>query len=83
MRLTHTESPAATPTIPRRNTNLTETAGFALPLEQHEDVTLLHGSLHVTDDLASGVVDELHLHLGHVTGAAGASKHPAKQNKLI
>ena len=29
---------------------LSQTAGFALPLEQAEDVALTHGALHVAND---------------------------------
>ncbi|KFO80676.1 hypothetical protein N303_13668, partial [Cuculus canorus] len=37
--------------------------GLSLRLQQGEDVTLPHGSLHVADDGAARVVHELHAHL--------------------
>lgn len=49
--------------------------GFALGLEQGEDIALAHRALHVADDGAARVVHELHAHLRH--GAASARPGPA------
>ena len=59
---------------------LPETACLTLPLEQGQDVALLHGTLDIADDAALLVVDKLNTDLSHVAGAASAAEHPA-QNK--
>lgn len=43
----------------------TKTPGFALSLEKREDVSLADWALHVADDGAVGVVEELHAHLSN------------------
>lgn len=42
---------------------LSQTASLALPLKEAEDVTLANGALHVADDGASRVIQELHAYL--------------------
>ena len=44
---------------------LTQAASLALGLEEHEDIALAHGSLHVADDGAVGLVHELNADLAH------------------
>ena len=53
---------------------LPQPPGFALPLQKAEDVAFPHWPLDVADDGPVGVVDELHAHLRHVTGVAGAAE---------
>lgn len=59
--------------------NLPEAACLTLPLEQGENITLLHGALDVADDAALLVIDEFDTDLSHVAGAASAAEHPAKE----
>lgn len=47
---------------PKRK-HLAEPPGLPLALEEGEDVVLAHGALHVTDDGAGGVVEELNANL--------------------
>lgn len=47
---------------------LSQTARFALPLEEAEDVALAHGALNVADDGTGRVVQEFHAHLRNVMG---------------
>ena len=54
---------------------LSQAAGFALPLEEGEGITLLDGALDVTDNgTVGGIIHELDADLGHVTGVAGAAQ---------
>ena len=53
----------------------TSPARLALPLEQHEDVTLADRPLDVAHDRSRRVVEELHAHLRHLTGLASAAEH--------
>ena len=46
-----------------RLATLAQTARLALGLEQHEDVALAHGALHVADDRAVDLVHELNANL--------------------
>jgi hypothetical protein len=56
-------------------TNLSESTGFALGLEQGENVAFTDGALDVTDDGPIGrVVDELHAHLGALSLRARAAQ---------
>ena len=41
-----------------------ESSGLSLGLEQSEDVSLSNGSLHISDKLSLGVVQEHNLNLG-------------------
>ena len=54
--------------------SLPQTARLALPLEQHEDVTLADRPLHVAHDRARRVVEELDAHLRHLAGLAGTAE---------
>ena len=62
--------------------NLPQAARLALPLKEAQDVTLPHGPLHVTDDGAAGIIDELDADLGHVSGVAGAAEDAVDFSEL-
>jgi hypothetical protein len=53
---------------------LAESAGFALSLEEDENVTHAHGADNVADDLAAGRVDEAAADLGHTSTRAGTAE---------
>ncbi len=57
---------------------LPETASLTLPLEQGENVALLHGALDIADNAALLVVNEFDTDLSHVAGAASAAELPAE-----
>ena len=42
---------------------LSQSPGLSFRLQQGQDVSLPHGSLHVPDDLTVSLTNELHLHL--------------------
>jgi len=59
--------------------DLPEAACLTLPLEQGENVALLHGTLDIADDAALLVIDEFDTDLSHIAGAASAAEHPEKK----
>ena len=61
--------------------NLTQTASLTLPLQQSQDVTLAHGALHVSDNAAVLVIQELYADLSHVASVASTAQHPEIANE--
>eukprot|EP00002_Diphylleia_rotans_P034467 TRINITY_DN7409_c0_g1_i2.p1 TRINITY_DN7409_c0_g1~~TRINITY_DN7409_c0_g1_i2.p1 ORF type:complete len:123 (-),score=18.86 TRINITY_DN7409_c0_g1_i2:55-423(-) len=59
---------------PNNTANLSEASGFALGLEEGEDISLADGALDVADDGAVGVVEEVDADLGDATTGAGAAE---------
>ena len=49
--------------IMNRTEHLSQSPGLSLRLQQGEDVSLPHGSLHVPDDLTVALTNEFNLHL--------------------
>ena len=62
-----------------------EPPGLSLRLEEGEDVPLAHGALHVADDGAVLLADELHLDLGALALGARAAEDlgHARQGHLL
>lgn len=54
---------------------LAQSPGFALRLQQGQNIVLADGSLDVADDLAVRLVQELNLDLGTLSLASGTAEH--------
>merc|ERR1712136_232044 len=54
---------------------LPQPSGFSLRLEQSEDISFSHGSLHITNDGTIRVIDELNANLGTLTLGTGSAQH--------
>jgi hypothetical protein len=54
--------------------DLSETSGFALRLEEDENISLTDGALNVTDDGTGLIVKELNLNLDDSTAGASSAK---------
>ncbi|CAD0202259.1 unnamed protein product [Chrysodeixis includens] len=50
-------------------------SGFTLRLQQGEDITITHGSLHVPDDLTASLSDEFYFDLGTLSLGAGTAQN--------
>lgn len=61
---------------------LAEAAGFTLSLEQGQNVALLDWPLHVADNRARCIIDELDTHLGDASSRAGAAEDLDNSAKL-
>lgn len=53
---------------------LSQSPGFTFRLEEGEDVTITHGSLHVPDDLTASLSNELYFDLGTLSLGAGTAQ---------
>ena len=66
-----------------RSQSLAKTPGFALGLEEGQDVTLTDGANHVADDGAVGRVEELNANLSTLTTRAGSSENLGDPGELF
>ena len=65
---------------------LSEPSSFSLRLEQGQNVSIANGSLHVADDLARLLAQELDLDLGALTLRASATQnldHASQRHLLV
>ena len=65
---------------------LSQPSGFSFGLEESKDVSLSDWSLHISDDLARGLSEELNLDLGALTLRSGTSQnldHACQSNLLV
>lgn len=65
-----------------RMQHLSESSGFSLPFQQCQDVSLSDRTLHVTNDRAILVIQELYADLAHVTSVTGAAQNLCNSCKL-